>query len=180
MTGRVLVSAGDTARPPHTHVVWSLGDGREMRFVDARRFGWVTTTRIGRERRSEELAVIGIEPLGDDLTAPRLGELLKSRRRPLKSFLLDQSLVAGLGNIYVSEALVLAELHPNTRSDRVASSRVEVLRAAIVDVLRGAIANRGTTLRDYVDGAGRRGRNQFRLHVYGREGEPCTRCGSRI
>src|SRR5262245_10491659 len=112
MTGRVLVSAGDTARPPHTHVVWSLGDGREMRFVDARRFGWVTTTRIGRERRSEELAVIGIEPLGDDLTAPRLGELLKSRRRPLKSFLLDQSLVAGLGNIYVSEALFLAELHP--------------------------------------------------------------------
>lgn len=180
MTGRVLVSPGGAPRPTHTHIVWSLEDGRELRFVDARRFGWVTTTKLGQERRSQELAAIGVEPLSEELTTEALAALLESRRRPLKSFLLDQSLIAGLGNIYVSEALFLAELHPATRSDRVPAARVEILRDAIVNVLEAAISNRGTTLRDYVDGTGRRGRNQLRLHVYGREAKACDRCGASI
>jgi formamidopyrimidine-DNA glycosylase len=179
MTGRVLASAATAPRAPHTHIVWSLADGRELRFVDARRFGWVTTTSAGHERAKGELRVLGVEPLSAELTVERLAALLGSRRRPLKSFLLDQSLVAGLGNIYVCEALFHARLHPLLRSDRV-GARAGALRQAIVAVLRGAIANRGTTLRDYVDGDGRSGRNQLRLHVYGREGKPCTRCRATI
>jgi formamidopyrimidine-DNA glycosylase len=178
MTGRVLAAAAATPRPPHTHVVWTLDDGRELRFVDPRRFGWITAARPGKEAELPELRVLGAEPLS--LTVERLAALLARTRRAMKAFLMDQGNIAGLGNIYVSEALFLAGIHPAARADRLSAGAVARLRDAIVQVLRGAIANRGTTLRDYVDGAGRRGRNQFRLHVYGREELPCPRCGTPI
>ena len=98
----------------------------------------------------------------------------------MKSFLMDQSAIAGLGNIYVSEALFVAGIHPGARSDRLGAEQTARLCQAITRVLRSAIANRGTTLSDYVDGDGRRGRNQFELHVYGRAGEPCPRCATPI
>jgi formamidopyrimidine-DNA glycosylase len=178
MTGKVLAAAAGTPRPSHTHVVWTLDDGRELRYVDARRFGWITTARPGAEAKLAELRVLGADPL--TLTADRLAALLRARRRPMKSFLMDQSAVAGLGNIYVSEALFVAGIHPSARSDRLGREQAARLSEAIGKVLRGAIANRGTTLSDYVDGDGRRGRNQLELHVYGRAGEPCPRCATAI
>jgi formamidopyrimidine-DNA glycosylase len=179
MTGHLLVCPADEPRDPHTHLVWTLDRGRELRYVDPRRFGQVTTVRRGEEGALAELGVLGVEPLGRALTEERLAALLGATRRPLKAFLLDQSRIAGLGNIYVCEALFLAGLHPSLPS-RLAVRRAKALRDAIRTVLAKGIANRGTTIRDYSDSSGREGANQHTLKVYGREGEPCFRCRARI
>lgn len=179
MTGHLLVCKAAAPREPHTHLVWALDRARELRYVDPRRFGQVTTVRRGEEAALTELGILGIEPLGRALTTDRLATLLAATARPLKAFLLDQSRVAGLGNIYVCEALFLAGLHPSLPS-RAAVGRAAALRAAIRRVLSKGIANRGTTIRDYSDSSGRQGDNQHTLKVYGREGEPCIRCGTRI
>jgi formamidopyrimidine-DNA glycosylase len=172
MSGRLQVVTAGLARAAHTHVVWRLADGRELRYVDPRRFGMVAA---GAAPTSS-----GIEPLSSALDDTRLADLLAATRRPVKAFLLDQTKIAGLGNIYVCEALFRARIHPATRSDRVTGARVRALRGAIVSVLRQGIANRGTTLRDYTDGRGEKGRNQHVLLVYGREGEPCANCGAAV
>jgi formamidopyrimidine-DNA glycosylase len=171
MSGRLQVMAGKSVRATHTHVIWRLADGRELRYVDPRRFGMVA---------AGDRPVSGIEPLSRALNDERLTALLAGSRRAVKAFLLDQTKVAGLGNIYVCEALFQAGIHPSARTNHLTRARVAALRVAIVDVLRRGIANRGTTLRDYADGEGRKGRNQNCLLVYGREGEACTRCTSRI
>ena len=179
MTGRVGVVPAEQPPLPHTHVVWRLEDGRELRYADARRFGFVAATERGREDRFPALAVLGVDPLSPDLE--RLGDLLAGSRRDLKTFLLDQRRIAGLGNIYVSEALHEARIHPATRAYRLRAGRVEALRHAIVSVLERGIRNRGTTFSNYVDAEGREGGNQHALRVYGREGEPCPRGdGGRI
>jgi len=179
MTGHLLVCPAGEPRAPHTHLVWSLDRGRELRYVDPRRFGQVTTVLRGEEASLPELKLLGLEPLGRALTTAKLKELLGESTRPLKTFLLDQSRVAGLGNIYVCEALFLARLHPSTPS-RDAMAQAAALRDAIREVISKAIANRGTTIRDYTDSSGREGSNQLTLKVYGREGEPCFRCDARV
>jgi formamidopyrimidine-DNA glycosylase len=180
MSGHLLVCPAAAPRAPHTHLVWRLDDGgRELRYVDPRRFGQVTTVLTGEEATLPELQLLGLEPLGRALTAARLAELLGASKRPLKTFLLDQTRVAGLGNIYVSEALFRARLHPSLPSDA-AVAAAPALRDAIRSVISRAIANRGTTIRDYTDASGREGRNQLVLQVYGREGEPCFVCGGRV
>jgi formamidopyrimidine-DNA glycosylase len=179
MTGHLLVCPADSPRAPHTHLIWTLDRNRELRYVDPRRFGQVTTVLRGEERLLAELGALGLEPLGRAHTTERLAALLRATARPLKAFLLDQSRIAGLGNIYVCEALFLAGLHPSLPS-RLAVSRAAALRDAIRTVLSKGIANRGTTIRDYSDSSGREGANQHSLHVYGREDMPCTRCGTPI
>lgn len=176
MSGRLVVAKAPTLRPPHTHVALTLAGGEELRFIDPRRFGLVkvASTREG----FPELAEMGPEPL-DELDEERLAAALVGSRAPLKSFLLDQRKVAGLGNIYVCEALFEASLHPR-KPARSARRYAGTLLAAIRKVLERGIANRGTTLRDYVDGAGHAGGNQHSLQVYGRAGEPCVRCGALI
>lgn len=171
MSGHLLVVPGGEVRAPHTHLIWTLGDGRELRYVDPRRFGMVS---VG------DPAGSGIEPLGPGFDDARLAAMLEGSRRAIKALLLDQSKIAGLGNIYVCEALFLAQIHPSAQSLRVTGPRVTALRQAIVDVLKAGIRNRGTTLRDYTDASGRKGKNQYTLHVYGRQGEPCTRCGAVV
>jgi formamidopyrimidine-DNA glycosylase len=179
MSGHLLVCRVDEPRAPHTHLVWALDRGRELRYVDPRRFGHVTAIRRGEESELPELQVLGVEPLGRALTTARLTELMAATARPLKAFLLDQSRVAGLGNIYVSEALFRARLHPSLPS-REALHGAAVLRQAIRDVLGQAVRNGGTTIRNYTDSSGREGRNQLTLQVYGRDGQPCYRCGTPI
>ncbi len=176
MTGRLRVQAASAPRAPHTHVVFTLDGGDELRFADARRFGWVAA---GAPLAGvAALAALGPDPLSE-LDAPRLAQLLAASRAPVKAFLLDQRRVAGLGNIYVAEALFRAGIHPATPARRVAS-RAPVLLDAIRAALEGGIARRGTTLRDYVDADGNRGDNARALLVYGRQGEPCSRCGAPI
>ncbi len=176
MTGRLRVQDKGEPRARHTHVVWTLDGGRELRFVDARRFGWVQAARD--VDRLPELAALGPDPLSD-LTLPGLRGLLAGSRAPLKTFLLDQRRVAGLGNIYVCEALFRARLHPRTPARQAVSHAAGLLRG-IRGVLRAAIRNRGTSLRDFVDSDGGEGNNAVKLLVYGREGEPCRCCGTPI
>ncbi|HVT06665.1 MAG TPA: bifunctional DNA-formamidopyrimidine glycosylase/DNA-(apurinic or apyrimidinic site) lyase [Polyangia bacterium] len=176
MTGRLRVQASAAARAPHTHVVLALQGGDELRFADARRFGWVEAGRPLAQVAA--LQALGPDPLSE-LDAPALADALAASRAPVKAFLLDQRRVAGLGNIYVAEALFRAGVHPATPARRVAR-RAPALLDAIRASLEGGIARRGTTLRDYVDADGLQGDNASALLVYGREGEPCPTCGAVI
>jgi formamidopyrimidine-DNA glycosylase len=190
MSGRLrLVEPGET-RAPHTHVVFSLARPRgraarhELRYSDPRRFGFLSVAWRGREREHPALAVLGLDPLteADRLTGAYLLERTRGRRRPLKLFLLDQGAVAGLGNIYVCEALWqagLSPLRPAERLDRAAAGR---LARAITRVLARALDHGGTSLRDFVAADGVKGEHSHYLWVYGREEEPCRRrrCGAPI
>jgi formamidopyrimidine-DNA glycosylase len=176
MTGRLRVQRAASPRAPHTHVVLSLDRGDELRFSDPRRFGWV-------EPGTPLAALPGLAALGPDplteLDVATLAREMEGARAPIKAFLLDQHRVAGLGNIYVCEALFGARIHPATPAHR-ARGRAEALLREIRATLEGGIARRGTTLRDYVDADGFAGDNAAALQVYGREGEPCPSCGAAI
>jgi formamidopyrimidine-DNA glycosylase len=176
MSGRLRLCGADEPREKHTHVVWSLDRRRELRFVDPRRFGLVRAAN--RSDELPELAGLGPDPLSE-LDATTLAAAMAGSRAPLKAFLLDQKRVAGLGNIYVSEALFRAGLRPTTPAGR-ARGRAAALVAAIRQTLTLGIENRGTTLRDYVDAEGGAGENQHALLVYGREGAPCRTCATLI
>jgi formamidopyrimidine-DNA glycosylase len=176
MTGRLRVQPGAAPRAPHTHVVLALEGGDELRFSDPRRFGWV-------EPGAPLAALPGLSALGPDplteLEADGLARAMEGVRAPIKAFLLDQHRVAGLGNIYVCEALFGARINPAAPAHRVRGRAAELLRA-IRATLEGGIARRGTTLRDYVDADGLAGDNGPALLVYGREGQPCPSCGAPI
>jgi len=176
MTGRLRVEAASDARALHTHVAFRLAGGDELRFADARRFGWVEPGRPF--SASAALARVGPDPL-TGLDAAALAAALAGVRASIKTFLMDQRRIAGLGNIYVAEALHRAGIHPAASAGRVRARAPELL-AAIRAALEGGIARRGTTLRDYVDADGRSGDNAAALLVYGRAGEPCPRCGASI
>lgn len=176
MSGRLRLQAADEPRASHTHVVWSLADGSELRFVDPRRFGWVQASP--NVDALPEVAGLGPDALLE-MDASRLRASLAASAAPLKSFLLDQKRIAGLGNIYVCEALFRARLHPRTPA-RAAAGRSAVLLRAIRAALRVALANRGTTMRDFVDAEGRSGDNAAALLVYGRAGDPCGVCGVAV
>ncbi|MFN8177352.1 MAG: bifunctional DNA-formamidopyrimidine glycosylase/DNA-(apurinic or apyrimidinic site) lyase [bacterium] len=185
MSGRVFVTARDTPAAPHTHLRLALeGRDAELRMVDPRRFGgvWICSPSGdgGRRRRARNGArpsVLGPDALG--LGLRELRDVL-ARRRRIKALLLDQSRIAGLGNIYVDEALWAARIHPETSAADLGSDTVRALHRSLARILDSAIRHGGSTLRDYRDAEGRAGRFQQRHRVYGREGEPCPRCGRRI
>lgn len=180
MSGRLHV-AGPSAKPSrrtHERVIFFLSDGRELRFSDTRKFGRVWLV----QHPSAVLGKLGPEPL--TLSAADFTALVSARSRLLKPLLLDQSLVAGIGNIYSDEALWTARLHPKRKSDSLSATEAARLLRAIKQVLRRGIRNLGTTL-----GAGKThfalprggsGRNQEQLSAYGQTGEPCPRCGAKI
>lgn len=176
MSGKLMIAPVSQTRPAHTHVVLSLSRESELRFVDPRRFGQFGVASS--EADLPQIADMGPEPL-DNLSVETFASSLGASRAPIKSFLLDQRRIAGLGNIYVSEALFEAGLHP-ARPALKLKRHAATLLAAVRLVLQRGIENRGTTLRDYVDGVGVAGKNQHALRVYGREGEPCVHCASSI
>jgi formamidopyrimidine-DNA glycosylase len=177
MTGWYLFAKPEAAREKHTHVVFTLDSGLELRYTDHRRFGILRVYPTPQVRASPELAILGVDPLEPGFTVEYLREQLKATRRDVKTFLLDQTRIAGVGNIYACEALFLARISPRKKTSRVDA---EKLHAAVQKVLRSGIANRGTSFSDYVDAEGAAGENQDSLHVYGREGQPCRVCSSVI
>jgi formamidopyrimidine-DNA glycosylase len=179
MTGRLVFADAGEPRAPHTHAVFGPGKGRELRYVDPRRFGVLRAYAAAEAPTSPELAVLGVDPLDPAFTVAYLADALAASKRDLKAFLMDQSRVAGLGNIYVCEALFRAKLSPKRRSDR-AVKQAAALHAAIVAALADGIKNRGTSFSDYVDADGQSGGNQHALSVYGREKGPCKRCGAAV
>jgi formamidopyrimidine-DNA glycosylase len=180
MTGRLRVHKAGDPREPHTHVVMTTGDGREIRYSDPRRFGQVEVVRRGAEREHPSLAVLGLDPLTEKLDGKYLLDRARRRSASLKAFLMDQSVVAGVGNIYASEALWRSKLSPNSRVDRLTGPRATALARGVRDSLRHALARGGTSLRDFVDAHGAEGSNADYLIVYDRAGEPCRRCRTPI
>jgi formamidopyrimidine-DNA glycosylase len=181
MSGRMVLSEPGQAGPPepHDHVVFLLEDGTELRFNDARRFGMLDYACAGELDRHPLFAHLGPEPLGNEFNGPMLAAKLAGKATPLKAALLDQRVVAGLGNIYVSESLYYAGLSPRRLARTVTGERAERLAAAIRDVLERAIAAGGSSLRDYVQASGELGYFQNQWAVYGKEGERCPGCDCR-
>lgn len=180
MSGHFLLAAPGEPAAPHTHLRFRLaGCSYELRYLDPRRFGCAVLRRAG---EIPELDALGPDPLTERFTPAYLAGALAGSRRDLKALLLDQGVVAGLGNIYVAEALFHAGLRPTRRADTVPRRQVPELHRAIVSVLLQAVERRGTTLSDsgYVDAAGRQGDNREHLRVYGRGGAPCHACGAPI
>jgi len=182
MSGQLQVVDGPAVPlKRHTHVVFDLEDGRQLRFVDPRTFGEVFALAPGQSVPSLDL--LGPEPLGPKgITAPEFAARLRAKRAQLKPLLMDQRFVAGLGNIYSDEILWRARLRWDRRSDTVAPAPARALHGAMVEVLTEAIDHRGSTLGDdqYVDLFGQPGGFASRHSVYGRDGLPCLRCGRPV
>lgn len=179
MTGRLVASSAPrSAELRHVAVRLELDDGRALLYDDARRFGRLELHTP--ESWQERQAALGVEPLSDELTADLLYTMLRKSRSPIRNWLLDQRRVAGVGNIYANEALFRAGIRPSRRANRISREKAAKLRAALRDVLREAIAARGTTFSDYRDAAGERGGFEPRLRVYGRASLPCPVCGTPI
>src|SRR5215470_3029340 len=179
MTGRLLVSAASVAVPPHTHAILRLGSGREVRFVDPRRFG-----RLGVHWRGSDAGEgngfrgSGREPLG--ISIEEFTALFRGRKTPIKAALLNQKLLHGVGNIYADESLFRAGIRPTRRAGRLTREELRRLHAALQDVLQHAIALGGSSVSDYVDADGVKGFFQLEHRVYMRGGEPCFVCGTPI
>ncbi len=201
MTGALIVAEPGTPPDPYARVVFELEDGRELRYRDVRKFGriglWpgggLRSVGAGRGARSKRVSEggrryrigevfsgHGPEPLVPSFTAARFAERLSRRSAKLKTLLLDQTFIAGVGNIYADEALWLARLNPLRAADTLTEVEVRRLHRAVRRVLRQGIANRGSSFSDYVGVDGEPGENAERLMVYRRTDQPCFRCGRPI
>jgi formamidopyrimidine-DNA glycosylase len=178
MTGQFTV-VSEGPRKTHTHLVFTLDDGNELRFRDVRRFGSVSCypNRAALDAVFVNSA-LGPEPF--DLDAAYWRESLTTTKRNLKAILLDQTIVAGVGNIYADESLHEARLHPTIVGHAITAKQAARLRKAVVSVLTRAIDKRGSSIRDYIGGSGLKGQMQDEFCVYGRTGEPCLRCRKPI
>lgn len=180
MSGRCGVARPEQPRVTHTHLVVEFGDGRQLRFVDPRRFGGL---RAGPRRdvyETDPIASLGPEPLSRAFDGEALRDALGRSKRPIRDALLDQRAVAGIGNIYAVEACFEARVHPLRPAQRLSRATWGKLADALVAVLRRGIENGGTTLKDFRNVVGEVGRNQDDLRVYGRAGQPCPRCGRAL
>jgi len=180
MSGRFTLVPGAEPKLPHEHVAFFLGSGQRVRFRDPRRFGLVLAAATGELATDRHFRHLGVEPLGDQFGAAMLAGAARGRRAPIKSFLLDGRIVVGVGNIYASEALHRAGIHPRRAAGRISASRWKALADSIRAVLGSAIEQGGTTLNDFTNGDGEPGYFQVALSVYDREGEACPRCGAAI
>src|SRR5205085_3804846 len=180
MTGGFRLAGGNgLPDDPYVRAVVTLDDGSDVAYRDVRRFGtWQLLEPYDVEPFLS--ARLGEEPLGRRFTARALGERLAGRRAPIKAALLDQRTIAGLGNIYVDEALWRARIHPLTPARDLQADQLRALRRAVKLALEAGIARQGATLRDYRQPDGTSGRMQHEFKVYGRNGEPCDRCGTPI
>ncbi len=170
MTGSLRISAPDLPLEKHTHAILKLSSGREVRFVDPRRFGRLSVI--------EKFAAPGSEPL--HIAFKDFAKLFRKRKTPIKSALLNQKLLSGVGNIYADEALFRAKVRPRRRASSLTHEELKRLHAALKKVLNHAIRLGGSSISDYVDADGEAGFFQLKHRVYGREGKPCLICKTPI
>jgi formamidopyrimidine-DNA glycosylase len=171
MTGRMVVSEPAAEIVKHTHLIAKLASGRELRFIDPRMFGKLSVHAGGFDPG-------GVEPL--EVSVERFAELFRGRKTPIKSALLNQKLLRGVGNIYADESLFRAGLRPRRRASTITRQQLGTLHRTVREVLSEAIALGGSSISDYVNAGGEEGSFQLEHRVYGREGEPCLVCGSAI
>ena len=172
MSGRLLVSEPQSEIVKHTHAIAKLASGKELRFIDPRRFGRLSVASTG------GFDAGGIEPL--EVNLDRFVSLFRGRKTPIKSALLNQKLLRGVGNIYADESLFRAGIRPKRRASTITHDQFAKLHSAVKEVLREAIALGGSSISDYVDSDGEEGFFQLQHRVYGRESEPCLVCGTPI
>src|SRR5580698_6293363 len=177
MTGQLLIGSPEAEMLKHTHAVLKLQSGRELRFVDMRRFGRLSVVRIDAEKGTG-FGAAGLEPLDTDLE--HFIPLFRGRKTPIKSALLNQKLLSGVGNIYADESLFRAKVRPRRRAASLTRAELQKLHKGLQKVLREAIKLGGSSVSDYVDAEGREGFFQLKHMVYGREGKPCFVCRTPI
>jgi formamidopyrimidine-DNA glycosylase len=179
-TGALLIDDGslDESALEYSTMRLDLDDGRALHYADVRRLG--TVALMSSQRFEEYSSKLGIEPLDRSFTAAHLSGVLRATSQPVKKVLMEQRKIAGIGNIYANEALWRARIDPSRPAASITLEEIALLRDSIVGVLCEAIEARGTSFRDYRDARGERGGFVDKLDVYGRGGEPCHRCGSRL
>ncbi|HLN87159.1 MAG TPA: bifunctional DNA-formamidopyrimidine glycosylase/DNA-(apurinic or apyrimidinic site) lyase, partial [Candidatus Limnocylindrales bacterium] len=180
MSGKLICVEPNTARQKHDHIIVQLDDGRELRYHDPRRFGLSLVTRHESLHELAQLRVLGIDPFDADLTGEYLFRFTRGSKRRIRDLLLDQQIVAGLGNIYANEILSLTGIKPTLRAHRLTRKQAEELARAIPRLLGDAIRWCGTSFSDYRDADDKSGEFQNHLRVYDRDGEQCRSCPSVI
>lgn len=179
MEGQYRLAKASDEMANHTHVIFYFTDGTELRYRDVRQFGTMDLV-VDENHFPTGFKQLGIEPFDPLCSGSYLYSLFQRRSAPIKGVLLDQSCIAGLGNIYVDEALFAAKLHPLRAANQLTHKQCDVLFTAIQDILQRAIDAGGSSVRSYVNGYGRHGGFQIQLHVYHREGKCCTQCNAII
>lgn len=177
MTGQLRLVKPDTPIPNHTHAIFTLDDGRHLRYRDTRRFGRLLVGTEAELFEAKAMPRLGPEPIDPGFTADALYSALRRRKAPLKAVLLDQKALAGVGNIYADESLYIARLRPDRIASHVSKQSARRLHESLRDSLQTAIKNRGSSVDTYRDAWGDLGGQQEVLLVYGRAGEPCFTCG---
>lgn len=180
MEGKYSVDPSSELVKKHTHVIFTFTDGDELRYNDVRKFGTMHVYPKGAELIEKPLNKLGPDPFDETFTFDYLYQRLKKTHRVIKSALLDQTIVAGIGNIYVDEILFKANVHPLKRSDELTKKEVKAIQEQAILTLHAAVKLGGTTIRSYVNGQGEMGMFQQELFVYGQENKPCKKCGNAI
>ena len=176
MSGRLTKVSAGASRDKHDHVVITLDNDTQLAFNDPRRFGMIDITATATQHNHKMLRTLGPEPLGKDLTPDTLAKRLRGKKAAIKALLLDQRIIAGLGNIYVSEALFWSGIRPTRKGGALSLAEIKKLVPAIRKVLNAAIKAGGTSMRNYVQADGKLGFFQDRFAVYDRAGQPCPGC----
>lgn len=180
MEGKYRLVDVATPKDKHDHVQFAFTDNTALRYNDVRKFGRMQLVRTGTEESTTGISKLGFEPNSHKFTVTYFANCLKHKKKNIKSTLLDQSVVAGLGNIYVDEVLWLTKIHPLSMANKIPPARVKQLHDNINYLIKLAIAERGTTVHTYLDANGETGGFQKMLRVYGHKGEPCVRCGTTL
>ena len=180
MTGRLGIFPPNANRAKHDHLRLQLDDSRQLRFNDTRRFGFIQVLAPDSDLNHTMLTNIGPEPLGQDFTPAYLQQRAFGKNRPLKNFLMDSHVVAGIGNIYACEILFHAGLNPGEKISKLSAEEWTKVVESSRHILQKAIASGGTTISDYVDASGKSGYFQLELQTYGKQGKPCTCCSAPI
>ncbi len=177
MTGRIILQNFDDEPLKYERTRIDFSES-SLRFCDLRKFGRVWVSRVSDYEEMTGVSRLGVEPLSEDFSPGKLIELFSGRRGHVKKWLLDQSLIAGIGNIYADEACFYAGIRPDAEISRLKRADLERLFAAVLTALNQGVRNRGTSISDYADAYGKSGKNQEVLYVYGRGGRPCINCSS--
>lgn len=180
MEGKYGVFPVDEEMDKHTHVLFTFTDGTQLRYKDVRKFGTMHLFLKGEELSSLPLSQLGPEPLSDEFTTEYMIQKLEKTSRNIKAVLLDQTIVVGVGNIYVDESLFRAKIHPQRMASSLTNEEIERIVAEVKATLAEAIEQGGSTIRTYINSQGQIGMFQQQLLVYGRNGELCKECGSEI
>ncbi|MDQ0161099.1 DNA-formamidopyrimidine glycosylase [Aeribacillus alveayuensis] len=180
MEGRYGLYSKEDPIEKHTHAIFKFIDQTELRYKDVRKFGTMHLFKLGEEEGAPPLSQLGPEPFSELFTVEYLRETFSKTSRKIKVALLDQTIVAGLGNIYVDEALFRAQIHPERLAKDLQLNELKRLHEQIIETLQEAVEKGGSTVRSYINSQGQIGMFQLNLNVYGRNGEPCRECGTSI